>query len=139
MDDLVKKAAAFAAEKHAGQVDRGGHPYIEHPKAVASMLEDEKEKVVAWLHDTVEDTGATVDEIRAEFGDDIADAVDKMTRRKGVPYMDYIREIWENRLARDVKMADLRHNMDLSRIGNVSDEDRKRVEKYKKAYDFLSK
>ena len=139
MSDKVRKAAAFAAEKHKGQEDRAGKPYIEHPKAVAKMLKGEDEKIVALLHDTVEDTDASLDEIRSKFGDRIADAVNCLTHRPGVPYMDYVKGIKDNALARKVKLADLTHNMDLSRLPEVTDEDLKRIDKYKEAYDFLVK
>jgi (p)ppGpp synthase/HD superfamily hydrolase len=133
----VEEAEAFAAKMHAGQTDKAGRPYIEHPRAVASKVDGEKEKVVAWLHDTVEDTPATIDQIREMFGDEIADAVAAMTHDKNVPYMDYVRNIKKNVIARKVKMADLSHNMDLSRLANVTDEDLRRAEKYKKAYEIL--
>lgn len=137
MSDKVRKAAAFAAEKHKGQEDRAGKPYIDHPKAVAKMLKGEDEKIVALLHDTVEDTDATIDEIREKFGDTIADAVAFLTRPNNVPYMEYIKLVKSNGLARKVKLADLTHNMDMSRLPEVTDEDLKRIEKYREAYDFL--
>lgn len=133
-------ALAFAAEKHKGQVDRAGVDYIEHPKAVAGLLKEptEDEIIVALLHDTVEDTDATADEIRSLFGDAVADAVACMTHRTGVPYMDYVSGIKKNAIAWKVKMADLTHNMDLSRLPDITDADRERVEKYKAAYRMLS-
>lgn len=136
---MVWQAEAFAKEKHFGQFDRAGIPYIEHPRAVAAQMETDVEKVVAFLHDTVEDTNTTLDEIRNKFGTEIADAVECLTHRKGVPYMDYVVGIKGNDLARKVKLADLSHNMDLSRLPNVTDKDRERVEKYRAAYDFLAK
>ena len=137
MSDRVRKAVAFATEKHQGQVDRAGQPYIGHPLAVAKMVKGEDEKIVAVLHDTVEDSDATVEEIRAKFGDKVAEAVSCLTHRPGVPYMDYVKGIKGNNLARVVKLADLTHNMDLRRLPEVTDEDMKRIEKYKKAYDYL--
>lgn len=138
--NYVKMAEEFAEKKHFGQVDKAGVPYIEHPRAVAAELDGEKEKIVAFLHDTVEDTGATVEEIRSIFGDEIAEAVSCITHRKSVPYMEYIKKIKENELARKVKLADLSHNMDLSRIPNATKRDLNRVEKrYKKAVEILSK
>lgn len=127
----------FASEKHKGQVDRAGKPYIDHPKAVAKMLKGEDEKIVALLHDTVEDSDATVDEIRSRFGSRIADAVSCLTHDPGVPYMDYVKGIKGNALARRVKLADLTHNMDLSRLPEVTDADLARIDKYKEAYNFL--
>lgn len=134
---VIEKAEAFAAKMHEGQVGKDGKPYIEHPRTVASMVNGETEKAVAWLHDVVEDTDATIDRVRELFGNEIADAVAVMTHDKNVPYMDYVRNIKENAVARKVKMADLSHNMDLSRLANVTDEDLRRVEKYKKAYEIL--
>lgn len=138
MTDIVKAADEYAARKHEGQVDKAGVPYINHPRAVAAKLDSDVEKAVALLHDTVEDTDATVEEIKEVFGEEIADAVEVLTHPKDEPYMDYIRRIWTNRLARDVKLADLEHNMDLSRLkGKVTEKDLERVEKYKKARQIL--
>lgn len=133
----VEEAEAFAAKMHEGQVGKDGKPYIEHPRMVASMVDGETEKAVAWLHDVVEDTDATIDQIREKFSNEIADAVAAMTHDRNVSYMDYIRNIKKNAIARKVKMADLSHNMDLSRLANITDGDLRRVEKYKKAYEIL--
>lgn len=138
MSELLKKAEYFASVKHEGQIDRGGFPYIEHPRFVASRVDGEKEKIVAWLHDTVEDAGATIDEIREIFGDEVADAVAVLTHDKKVPYLDYIREIKKNEIARKVKIADLNHNMDVSRLPIITDADWNRVKKYEKALRILS-
>ena len=137
MEDMVKKAEEFAAKAHEGQFDKAGLPYITHPQAVAAQLDDEKAKIVAFLHDTVEDTETTIDEIRAEFGDEIAAAVDLLTHKDGVDYFDYVLGTKANELARRVKMADLTHNMDLSRIKAPTEKDYKRIERYKKAYALL--
>ena len=137
--DFVRTAEEFAEKKHIGQVDKAGVAYIEHPRAVAAKMDGEKEKIVAFLHDTVEDTDTTIEEIRSIFGDEIAEAVSYITHEKGVPYLEYIKRVKENELARKVKLADLSHNMDLSRIPNATKCDLKRVEKrYKKAVEILS-
>ena len=138
MSEILKRAEEFAIEMHMGQFDRGGVPYIEHPKAVASKVDGEIEKAVAWLHDVVEDTSATIQEVRILFGDEVADAVELLTHKKGVPYLEYVRGIKGNEIARKVKMADLQHNMDISRLPVVNDDDWNRVAKYRKAYDILS-
>ena len=102
------------------------------------MLDLPEEKIVGYLHDTVEDTEVTIPEIREIFGDRVADAVALMTHADGVPYMDYVKEIGKNPLARKVKMADLTHNMDLTRIKNPGQKDYDRIErKYKPAYAYL--
>lgn len=140
MSGKVLAALRFAEAMHKGQVDKAGVPYIEHPKTVASMVDGDEAKIVALLHDTVEDTDATVDEIRSMFGDRIADAVACMTHDKSVPYLEYVANIKGNDLAREVKLADLKHNMDLSRIPNVTDVDIQRVNrKYRPAFEMLSK
>ena len=89
------------------------------------------------MHDVVEDTDATVEQIRELFGFEVAEAVAVMTHKKGVSYFDYIREIKKNPIARKVKMADLSHNMDVSRLPIITDADWSRVKKYKKAFDIL--
>ncbi len=138
MTDLVKLADKFAEEKHRGQTDKAGMPYIGHPRAVAAKLSGETEKIAALLHDTVEDTDTTVDEIRGLFGDEVAEAVQCLTHEEGVPYMEYVARIKENPLARKVKLADLSHNMDLSRLPEITEKDQKRLEKYRAAYEMLT-
>lgn len=137
MSELLKCADAFAEAKHCGQTDKAGRPYIEHPRAVAARVDGEIEKIVALLHDTVEDTDATIEEIRSLFGNEVAEAIGYLTHDKSVPYMDYIERVKGNDIARKVKLADLSHNMDLSRLPVVTEVDRERVEKYKKARAFL--
>lgn len=130
-------ALKIATTAHKGKVDKAGVDYINHPIAVASTLSGEKEKVVALLHDVCEDSDVQIATIRDLFGDEIADAVDCMTHAKGESYEAYIRRIALNEIATNVKLADLTHNMDLTRMPEVTDKDLKRVEKYKKAYSFL--
>ena len=134
---LVERAHEIAKKAHEGQVDSQTKPYITHPEFVASLCETDEEKIVAYLHDTVEDTSVTLEQIRGEFGDIIADAVALMTRDESVEYMDYVKKIAENPLARKVKICDLTHNMDISRVTNPKPYHYKRVEKYKKAYEYL--
>ena len=138
MTDKVMLADKYAEEKHRGQTDKAGLPYITHPRAVAAQLDGETEKIVGLLHDTVEDTDATVVEIRALFGDEVADAVQCLTHDNSVPYMEYVAKIKENELARKVKLADLTHNMDLSRIPHVTEKDEARLAKYRAAYALLT-
>ena len=136
--DPVKLAEFFATGAHAGQVDKAGRDYIEHPRFVASQVDGENEKIVAWLHDTVEDTGVTIELIEKLFGEEIAAAVEHMTHRKGEDYMAYIRRVSADPISRAVKLADLKHNMDLSRLPEITDADRERVEKYQRAMEILS-
>ena len=136
--EMVAAARLIARLAHRGQKDKSGADYFSHPEAVAAMLDEPEEKIVGYLHDTVEDTEVTIPEIREVFGDRIADAVALMTHAKGVPYMDYVKEIGKNPLARKVKLADLSHNMDIRRIKNPGQKDYDRIErKYKPAYAYL--
>ena len=136
---MTKSAMKLAYEAHQGQVDRSGIPYILHPARVAENFTSEPEACVAWLHDVIEDTKYTLQDIRlAGFGKPICDALQLMTHVKSVPYMDYVRAIAKNPIAKAVKLADLRDNMDLSRLEVIDEKAEKRLEKYREAYRFLS-
>ena len=135
---MIAAARLIAKLAHAGQVDKAGNDYFSHPEAVAAMLDTPKEKVVGYLHDTVEDTDVTVEEIREIFGDEIADAVALMTHAGGVPYMDYVKKIATNPVAKQVKLADLRHNSDVSRLKPEDEWAIARFEKYQRAIEFLT-
>ncbi len=137
-DHLLKMAKDVAYMAHIGQVDKGGQPYFGHPEAVAELIPFKRLKIIAYLHDVCEDSNITCDDLRSYgFPEDIVDAVFAMTKQKGESYEGYLTRVKENELARHVKIADLEHNMDISRIPNPTDKDLKRVEKYKKALDFL--
>lgn len=132
-------ALKIATEAHKGQVDKAGVPYINHPLTVASLVDTEEEKIVALLHDTIEDTNITEqDLLNYGFSNKIVEAVKLLTHNKNVPYMDYIAKIKDNELARKVKIADLTHNSDLSRLKEITEKDKKRYEKYQKALLYLS-
>lgn len=136
--EMVEFAKALAAYAHAGQTDRAGKPYIEHPLAVAAQLDTEQERIVALLHDVLEDTAVTYDTLRNLFGAEISDRVARLTHRAGESYMEYVRRVGEDPVTRKVKLADLRHNMDLTRLPAVTEEDRARLVKYQQASDYLS-
>lgn len=132
-------ALKIATEAHKGQVDKAGVPYINHPLIVASLVETEEEKIVALLHDTIEDTNITEqDLLNYGFSNKIVEAVKLLTHNKDVPYMDYVAKIKDNELARKVKIADLTHNSDLSRLKEITDKDKKRYEKYQNALLYLT-
>ncbi|MBO6092698.1 MAG: HD domain-containing protein [Oscillospiraceae bacterium] len=136
--DRTKKAMKLCYEAHKDQVDKTGVPYVFHPFHVAEQMTDEATTIVALLHDVVEDTDYTLEDIAAEgFGKDILEAVSLMTHEDDVPYLDYVAKLKDNPIARAVKLADLAHNSDLSRIGKIDDETRERLEKYKKAKAIL--
>ena len=133
--NIAKDIATIA---HQGQFDKAGKPYIFHPQAVASMVDTDEEKAVAWLHDTIEDSDFTEqDLIEREIPQQVVDGVIAMTKVEGEEYSHYLHKLKNNDLARKVKMADLIHNCDLSRISNPTEKDRVRIEKYKKAMEFL--
>ena len=136
--DNTKKAMKLCFKAHKDQVDKSGMPYVFHPFHVAEQMTDEATTIVALLHDVVEDTDYTLGDIAAEgFGEDILEAVALMTHEDDVPYLDYVAKLKDNPIARAVKLADLAHNSDLSRIGEIDEETKRRLEKYKKAKDIL--
>ena len=136
--DKTKKAMKLCYEAHKDQVDKSGLPYVFHPAHVAEQMTDEATTIVALLHDVVEDTDYTLEDLAAEgFGKEILEAVALMTHEDDVPYLDYVAKLKDNPIARAVKLADLAHNSDLSRIGEIDDETRQRLEKYKKATTLL--
>lgn len=129
--ELRAMALSVAQEAHRGQVDKGGHEYILHPLTVAAMVYSFDESIVALLHDTVEDTDVTLQDLLDKgFPPYIVEAVDAISRRRGEGREDYIRRVKQNRLAAAVKIADLRHNSDLSRIPNPTEKDQERVKRY---------
>ena len=126
-------AKAWAVRLHEGQLDKAGQPYIDHPRRVAERLNAPEARVVGWLHDTVEDTGLTLEEIAAQFGRGTADAVDHVTRRGGESWDDYIERVRINPLAREVKISDLIDNSNLSRLPRVTLRDVQRQARYNRA------
>lgn len=135
---LTKKALQISFDAHKDQTDKSGLPYVYHPYEVASGLQTETEVCVALLHDVVEDTDITFEQLKEEgFGDDIIFAIKLMTHQKGVPYFDYVRAIKENPIAKSVKLSDLKHNSIVERLDQISDRDRDRIKKYQKAIDIL--
>ncbi|GFZ29978.1 hypothetical protein CSC2_05040 [Clostridium zeae] len=137
----LEKAICLAVEKHKGQTDKGGMPYILHPIYVMNKMETETEKIVAILHDVVEDTDATFEELRnIGFSDEILSALECLTRGETEDYFDYIDRVKTKPLSIKVKLADLEHNMDFRRIKDITDEDIiKRIKKYKQAWDELNR
>jgi len=137
--DLTKKAMKIAFDAHKDQVDKSGMPYIYHPIHLAEQMDDEYSTCVALLHDTIEDTDMTFEKLE-EYGfpTDVIDALKLLTHDDSVPYMEYVKEIRDNQIAKRVKLADLLHNSDLTRLNFIDDKVRKRIEKYEKAIELLS-
>ena len=131
-------ALKIATEAHKGQKDKGGANYILHPLKVAELCPHDICKVIALLHDEIEDCGLTTTELDEKgIYPIIHGRVKLLTHQEGQTYQEYLEAIAEDPYAREVKIADLTHNMDLSRIPNPTEKDFERVEKYKKALAFL--
>jgi hypothetical protein len=135
---LDQLAIEIAVKAHAGQIDKCGQPYIFHPIAVAATFRTTLERVVAILHDVVEDTDVTQAMITHTFPALVSDAVDAITHRKGEPHEDYLKRCVANPTAKAVKLADVIHNM--GRLPELADEtERERLrEKYRKSLSFLA-
>lgn len=137
----LEEAIRFAAARHEGQTLKNGDPFILHPLFVMSdkTLTTYEERVTAVLHDVVEDCGVTFDELRAlGYGEEIIEALDCLTKRQGETYEDFIERIRTGcALARKVKLADLRHNSDLSRLPRITERDLARHERYARATRVL--
>ncbi|VAW94449.1 Guanosine-3',5'-bis(Diphosphate) 3'-pyrophosphohydrolase [hydrothermal vent metagenome] len=137
-ENLLNKAVSIAKFAHQGQVDKAGVDYINHPIRVMNAVDDVKEKIVAVLHDVVEDSDITLEDLRKQgFEDDVVIAVGCLTKVPGETYEQFIGRVKSNSLARNVKLQDLKDNMDLSRLDKVSEKDLNRVEKYKHAVTIL--
>ena len=135
---MTKKALKLCFSAHKEQVDKSGLPYVFHPFHLAEQMEDENTTIVALLHDVVEDTEVTfADLAEIGFSQDVIEAIRIMTHPEGVPYMEYVARIQDNPIARRVKLADLRHNSDLSRLDQVDENALARVEKYRAAMELL--
>jgi (p)ppGpp synthase/HD superfamily hydrolase len=134
----LERAIGIAAQAHAGQVDKAGAPYILHPLRVMLTLGTLEERIVAVLHDVVEDTDWTFDRLRIEgFAESVLEALDAVTRREGESYEDFVRRAAKNPIGRTVKRADLLDNLDLSRIPVPTASDHHRVAKYRNALSLL--
>ncbi len=137
--ELTKKALQLSFEAHKDQKDKSGMPYVYHPFHLAEQMQDEQTTIVALLHDVIEDTDYSLGDIKAMgFPDEVINALALMTHDKSVPYMDYVAKIKSNPIARAVKLADLRHNSDLSRVNTVDGKAIKRVQKYAEAIKLLT-
>ena len=135
----LERAIAIAAEAHAGQVDKGGAPYILHPLRVMMATTDPEQRIVGVLHDVLEDCPEwTPSRLRvAGFSEEIVAALVALTKQAGEVYPDFIERVKLNPLARRVKLADLDDNSDLRRIGKPGPEDFKRLRKYAAAITTL--
>ena len=135
---MTKVALKLCFDAHKDQTDKSGMPYVFHPFHLAEQMKDEATTIVALLHDVVEDTDYTIEDLRKMgFSEEVLEAITLMTHAPEVPYMDYVARIKTNSIARAVKLADLRHNSDSTRLEVLTEFDLRREEKYKKAILFL--
>lgn len=138
MKATLEDAILLAAQAHHGQRDKNGQPYILHPLRVMFRLESETEKIVGVLHDVVEDTKYTRDDLRKMgYSETILQALDGVTKREGESYADFVLRAKANPVARKVKLADLEDNMDVRRLSSVTPKDMERLSRYRKAWSVL--
>ncbi len=136
----TKKALKLCFDAHKNQVDKSGMPYVFHPFHLAEQMETEETIIVALLHDIIEDTEYTIEDLIKEgFDKTVVDAVALMTHADGVDYMQYIAAIKQNPIAKAVKLADLRHNSNISRLDVIDEKAYERRKKYLEALEFLEK
>ena len=135
--ELTMKAMVLAYNAHHGQFDKGGMPYIFHPIHLAESMDDEYSTCVALLHDTVEDTDVTLEQLRQEFPPAVVEAIRLLTHEEDVEYFDYVRAIKKNPIAVKVKLADLAHNGDPTRVSNQGNAEKRRA-KYAAARKILT-
>ena len=136
--DLTKKAMKLCFAAHKDQIDKSGMPYVFHPFHLAEQMTDELTTVTALLHDVVEDTPYTMDDLRRMgFPEEVLAALRLLTHNDGLPYLDYVARLKSNPIARAVKLADLRHNSDLTRLDHVDEKALQRAKKYQKAIELL--
>ena len=135
----TKKAIIIAYNAHMGQEDKFGMPYIFHPVHLAEQMDSEDECIVALLHDVVEDTDVTMEDLEKEFSSEVIEALKLLTHDKSVPYEEYVLDLKDNPIARKVKLADLNHNSDVTRLINITEKDIERNKKYENAIKLLKK
>lgn len=136
---LLEQAIYIALQAHSGKLDKGGSPYILHPLRVMLTMVTTEEKIVAVLHDVIEDSGFTIQQLKQNgFSKKVLDAVSLLTKKENQSYQDYISVIKKNPLAAKIKLADLKDNMNSSRLKKITVDDKERLKKYKAAYKFLT-
>lgn len=137
---MTKKALNLCFTAHKDQMDKSGMPYVFHPFHLAEQMTDEETTIAALLHDVVEDTPYTFEDLAAMgFSDAVMDALRLLTHSDDTPYMEYVAQIKPNPIARAVKLADLRHNSDPARLETLDGRALIRAEKYRKAIEYLEK
>ena len=135
----LEDAIALAVESHRGQTEKAGQPYVLHVLRVMFRCNTEAERIVAVLHDVVEDTGRSFDDLRRlGYSEEILAALDCVTKRDGENYEQFVERAAQNPVARRVKLADLEDNMDLRRLPSVGQKDLERLDRYVRAWRRLT-
>jgi (p)ppGpp synthase/HD superfamily hydrolase len=135
----LERAIQIAVEAHAGQEGKDGLPYILHPLRLMLKMDTEEARIVAVLHDVVEDTEVTLDDLRREgFSEAVLENVQLLTHEDGTPYEEYVERIKPHPLARKVKLADLEDNSDIRRLSGIEEKDLQRLKKYHRAWQILT-
>jgi len=135
---LLERAIQIAVNAHAGQKGKDGTPYILHPLRLMMKVQTEEEKMIAVLHDVVEDTDVTLADLQREgFPAAVLNAVELLTHDADTPYEDYVQQIKTNPLAKTVKLADLEDNSDIRRLSGIEEKDLQRLKKYHRAWLIL--
>ncbi|HFD2033537.1 TPA: GTP pyrophosphokinase [Clostridium perfringens] len=137
MQELLEKSIIFATEKHMGQVDKSGQPYILHPLRVMNNCSNIETKIVAVLHDVLEDTDTTKEDLLEFLPEYIATAIVAITKVENEAYEDYLKRVSNDYCATQVKLMDLKDNMNLDRLNKIEMKDMKRYLKYRKAMEYL--
>lgn len=134
----LDKAIEIAARAHAGQVDKAGQPYVLHPIRLMLSLSDPLQRMAAMLHDVVEDTSVSLDDLKRHgFAHEVIEAVDALTKRTGETRLQAAARAAANPIARAVKLADVTDNMDLSRIAQPTERDHARIAEYRQVRELL--
>lgn len=138
MEEILAKAIQIAVNAHKGQMDRAGKPYIQHPLRLMNNVHTTEEKIVAILHDVIEDTDITADNLKeAGIPEALVTEIQTLTHDPAVEYDSYVEKIAQHKIARKVKMADLKDNMDITRLNIITDKDIERLKKYHRNYMYL--
>jgi len=135
--DSVETAVQMALDAHEGQTDKSGGTYILHPLRLMQKVETREEKMVALLHDVVEDSERTFEDLEEEFSEEIISAVKSMTKKDGETYKEFIQRARQNDIAREVKKADIRDNLNVERLEELEDSDLQRIKKYHRSLNEL--
>ena len=135
----LARAIEIASTAHRDQTRKNGDPYVLHPLRLMFQVEGDLPRMAAVLHDVVEDTDWTLEDLKSEgFPEELIEALDLLTHRDGVPYEEFVMQLATNEIARQVKLADLRDNINLLEIPELSDRGLERARKYHRFERYLS-